>query len=171
VRFSFDFLSPFMVYDRVPWYAASTWLMPVLCASLGALLLTALVWPVAAIVRRRYRAPLALDPGAVRAYVWSRIGALAILAAITVWGIFVALILNDTGTLGGKLDPLLVFAQLLSIVAFLAGLALMLWNLAVVWRGQRRWPARLWSVVLALAAVTVLWVALVCKLMSIGTDY
>ncbi|HYB64107.1 MAG TPA: serine hydrolase domain-containing protein, partial [Steroidobacteraceae bacterium] len=28
VRFSFDFLSPFMVYDRVPWYASSAWLMP-----------------------------------------------------------------------------------------------------------------------------------------------
>jgi hypothetical protein len=40
-----------------------------------------------------------------------------------------------------------------------------------VWRGQRRWPARLWSIVLALSAVFALWVGLVCKLLVVGTDY
>jgi len=171
VRFSFDFLSPFMVYDRVPWYESSAWLMPLLLASLVALALTAIVWPVAALVRRRYRAPLALDPKSLRAWRWSRIAALAIVAALCVWGLFVSLIAKDTGTLGGKLDPLLVFAQLFSIVAFVGGSVAMLWNLVVVWRGQRRWPAKLWSVVLTLAAFTVLWVGLVARLMVVGTDY
>jgi len=46
-----------------------------------------------------------------------------------------------------------------------------LWNLTAVWRGQRRWPAKVWSVVLVLATVTVLWAGLVCKLLSVGTDY
>jgi CubicO group peptidase (beta-lactamase class C family) len=171
VRFSFDFLSPFMVFDRVPWYSSSTWLMPLFLGSFAAMLLTVLVWPVAAIVRRRYQAPLALEPGARRAYLGSRIGALAIVATLAIWGLFVMLILKDTGTLGGRLDPLLVLAQLLSIVAFIGGLAAMLWNLLAVWRGQRRWPAKTWSVVLALASVFVLWVALICKLLVIGTDY
>ncbi|HVH83181.1 MAG TPA: serine hydrolase domain-containing protein [Steroidobacteraceae bacterium] len=172
VRFSFDFLSPFMVFDRAPWYASSLWLTPLVCASLAALLLTALVWPVAAIVRRRYQAPLALEPKALRAYLWSRIGALAIVAALGVWGLFMVLILNDTGTLGGRLDPLLLLAQLLGIVAFLGGIGVMLWNLLAVWRGAgRRWPAKLWSVVLVVAAVAVLWVGLVAKLMSVGTNY
>jgi len=171
VRFSFDFLSPFMVYERAPSYSAGTWLMPVFVASCVAMLLTVLVWPAAAIVRRRYHAPLALDPGSMRAYLWSRIGALATVAALGIWTLFVVLILKDTGTLGGRLDPLLVLAQLLSIVAFIGGLALMLWNLVAVWRGQRRWPAKVWSIVLALSAVLVLWVALVCKLLVVGTDY
>jgi CubicO group peptidase (beta-lactamase class C family) len=171
VRFSFDFLSPFMVFDRTPWYASSGWLMPLLCVGFAALLLTALMWPVAAIVRRRYHAPLALEPAALRAYRWSRIGAVAIVVALAVWGLFLSLVLNDTGTLGGRLDPLLLFAQLLGIVAFPGGLVVMLWNLVVVWRGQRRWPAKVWSVTLVLAAVTVLWAGLVCRLVSVGTDY
>jgi CubicO group peptidase (beta-lactamase class C family) len=171
VRFSFDFLSPFMVFDRAPWYSSSAWLTPVFTASFAAMLLTLLVWPAAAIVRRRYHAPLALDPPSRRAYLASRIGAAAIVAALGVWGLFVMLILKDTGTLGGRLDPLLILAQLLSIVAFIGGLAAMLWNLAAVWRGQRRWPARVWSVVLALSSVFVLWVALVAKLLVVGTDY
>jgi hypothetical protein len=135
------------------------------------MLLTVLVWPVAAIVRRRYQAPLALEPAARRAYLGSRIGALAIVATLAIWGLFMMLILKDTGTLGGRLDPLLVLAQLLSIVAFIGGLAAMLWNLVAVWGGERCWPAKTWSIVLALSSVFVLWVALICKLLVIGTDY
>ncbi len=171
VRFSFDFLSPFIVFDRTPWYLSSARLMPLLMASVAALLITVLVWPLAAIVRRRYHAPLALEPGSWRAYLGSRIGAVAIVATLGIWGLFIMLILKDTGTLGGRLDPLLILAQLLSIVAFIGGLAAMLWNLIAVWRGQRRWPAKVWSVVLALSSVFVFWVALVCKLLVVGTDY
>jgi magnesium-transporting ATPase (P-type) len=145
--------------------------MPLLIASFAALVLTVLLWPVGAIVRRRYKAPLALDAGSMSAYRWSRIGSVAIVAALCLWGLFVVLILNDTGSLGGRLDPLLILAQLLSVVAFWGGLALMLWNLAVVWRGQRRWPAKLWSIVLVIAALTTLWVGLELKLLHFGIQY
>jgi CubicO group peptidase (beta-lactamase class C family) len=171
VRFSFDFLSPFEVFDRAPWYAASSWLMPLFIVSFVAMLLTVLIWPAAAAVRRRYHAPLALDAASMRAYRWSRFGALATVVALGTWMLFLVLILKDTGTLGGKLDPLLILAQLLSIVAFIGGLAVMLWNLIAVWRGARAWPAKTWSIVLALSAVFILWVALVCKLLVVGTDY
>ena len=171
VRFSFDFLSPFEVFDRAPWYSRGTWLMPLFLVSFVAMLLTVLVWPVAAIVRRRYQAPLSLDPLSRRAYLASRIGAVAIVAALGIWGLFVMLILKDTGTLGGRLDPLLVLAQLMSIVAFIGGLAVMLWNVMAVWGGERRWPAKVWSLVLVLSSVFVLWVAWVCKLLVVGTDY
>ena len=171
VRFSFDFLSPFEVFDRAPWYAASSWLMPLFVVSFAAMLLTVLIWPAAAVVRRRYHAPLALDAASMRAYRWSRFAALATVVALGTWMLFLVLIIRDTGTLGGKLDPLLILAQLLSIVAFIGGLAVMLWNLVAVWRGKRAWPAKTWSIVLALSAVFILWVALVCKLLVVGTDY
>ncbi|HKF96830.1 MAG TPA: serine hydrolase domain-containing protein, partial [Steroidobacteraceae bacterium] len=67
VRWSFDLLSPFMVFDPVPWYASSAWLMPLLLASLAALVLTVLLWPVSAWVRRRYQSPLSLDAPSLRA--------------------------------------------------------------------------------------------------------
>jgi len=171
VRFSFDLLSPFMVFERVPWYAASTWLVPLFGIGVAALLLTALVWPVAALVRRRYRAPLTLAPAALRAYRWSRIAAVAMLAGLALWLLILTLIIKDTNSLNGRLDPLLWFAQLFGALAFWGGLALMLWNLKAVWGGQRRWPAKVWSVVLVISAGAVLWVALVCKLLSFGTHY
>jgi CubicO group peptidase (beta-lactamase class C family) len=171
VLFSFNEISPFMVFDRVPWYANGSWLKPLFGASFAALLLTVLMWPAAAIVRRRYHAPLALDAGSLRAYRWSRIGSVAIVVALGVWGLFLALILNDTGSLGGRLDPLLILAQVLSVVGFWGGLALVLWNLAAVWSGQRRWPAKVWSIVLVIAAITTLWVGLEFRLLHFGVQY
>src|ERR1700678_3194027 len=95
VRFSFDEISPFMVFDRVPWYKDGAWLTPASCAGLGALAITALLWPIAAIVRRRYGATLALDPGALRAYRWSKIGAIVILAGLALWAWTISRMLND----------------------------------------------------------------------------
>ncbi len=171
VRFSIDELSPFMVFDRVPWYQDGTWLTPLLYASIGALALTALFWPAAAIVRRRYGARLALDSVSLRAFRVSRFAAILILAGLGLWAFVLARMLNDLNYLGSKSDLLIVLAQMLGAVAFIGGLAAMLWNLARVWTGKRRWPARLWSVVLVLAAATVLWVALAFHLIGFGLNY
>jgi CubicO group peptidase (beta-lactamase class C family) len=171
VRFSFDLLSPFMVFERVPWYANSAWLLPLFGIGVAALLLTALVWPVAALVRRRYKAPLPLAPSALRAYRWSRIASILMLAGLATWLLIFTRILKDTNSLSAHLDPLLWFAQIFGAVVFFGGVAVMLWNLKEVWRGSRRWPAKTWSVVLVISAGAVLWAALACKLLSFGTNY
>jgi hypothetical protein len=171
VRWSFDLLSPFMVFDRVPWYANGAWLMPLFVASVGALLLTVLLWPVTYWVRRRYQAPLQLNPASLKAYRWSKIAALLILAALGLWVLALALMLKNNNYLDGRLDPLLWWNEIFGAVAFFGGLIAMLWNLRTVWTGGRRWPARLWSVVLSLAALTVLWVALIFKLIHFGAGF
>jgi CubicO group peptidase (beta-lactamase class C family) len=171
VRFSFDMISPFIVLDRAPWYQNSSWLMPALCASLAALLLTTLLWPISAIVRRRYGATLALDPRSLRAYRLSKIGAALISAALIVWAVTITLMLKEVSNLGPKFDPIVRFAQLFGLIAFIGGFALMLWNLWVVWQGTRRWPAKIWSIVLVLSAFIVLWVAFAFKLIGFGLNY
>ena len=104
VRFSMDELSPFMVFDRVPRYANNAWLMPLLVASIAALLLTALLWPVTAWVRRRYQSPLHLDDPSFRAYRWSKISALLILLTLGLWALTFVLMLKDNNNLDGRLD-------------------------------------------------------------------
>lgn len=171
VRFSFDELSPFMVFERVPWYQNSAWLLPLLCASLAALLLTGLAWPIAAIVRRRYGATLALDPKSLRAYRWSKIAAIVIFAALATWALTVTLMIKDIGNLSAKYDSHVRFAQIFGIIAFIGGFGVMLWHLWTVWNGTRRWPAKLWSVVLVVAAFFVLWTAVVFNLIGFGLYY
>jgi CubicO group peptidase (beta-lactamase class C family) len=171
VRFSFDELSPFMVFERVPWYQNAAWLLPLLCASLAALAITGLTWPFTAIVRRRYGATLALDPKSLLAYRWSKVAAIVIFAALATWALTVTLMIKDINNLGSKFDSTVRFAQIFGIIAFIGGFGVMLWHLSTVWSGTRRWPAKLWSVVLVLAAFFVLWTAVVFNLIGFGLYY
>ena len=171
VRFSIDLLSPFMVFDRVPWYQDSAWLIPLLGASVAAFALTALAWPIAAIVRRRYGATLALDADALRAFRLSKIAAIVILAALATWTVTLVLMLKDINNLSSKFDSAVRFAQIFGIIAFIGGFGVLLWHLWTVWSGTRRWPAKVWSIVLALAAFAVLWAAVAFKLIGFGLYY
>jgi hypothetical protein len=143
----------------------------VLCASLGALAITALMWPIAAIVRRRYGATLALDPYSLRAYRLSKIAAILILAALGTWALTLARMIKDINNLGSTFDAAVHFAQLFGLIIFIGGFGSMLWNLWTVWSGARRWPAKVWSIVLTLAAFMVLWVAVAFNLISFGVLY
>jgi CubicO group peptidase (beta-lactamase class C family) len=171
VRWSFDLLSPFMVFDPVPWYASSAWLMPLLLTSVAALLLTALLWPITAWVRRRYESPLRLDGSSFRAYRCSKLGAVLILCALGLWTLTLVMMFKNNNDLDGRLDWLVWLDEIFGTLVFIGGLLAMLWNLRKVWGGERRWPARAWSVVLSLSAASVLWVAIVCRFISFGTNY
>ncbi|MGH8238819.1 MAG: serine hydrolase domain-containing protein, partial [Steroidobacteraceae bacterium] len=158
VRFSIDGVSPFMVLDRTPWYSNAAWLKPLFFAGLAALSMTALLWPIAALVRRRYGSTLALDKRELGAFRLSRVGAIAILAALVVWAIAIALLTSDVNNVTARFDPVIWFAEVFGSIGLIGGFALMVWHLWVVWTGERRWPAKAWSVVLVLSAFLVLWV-------------
>jgi CubicO group peptidase (beta-lactamase class C family) len=171
VRWSFDFVSPFMVFDRVPWYRDSSWLLPLLCFSFGVLLLTALFWPITAIVRRHYSRPLVLEPTAFRADHYSKISAILILAGLVLWTVLLGLILTETSNLSSKLDLLFWLAEIFGAIVFIGGLVAMLWNLKAVWTGKRRWPAKVWSIALTISALIVVWIGFAFKLIHFGTNY
>ena len=171
VRFSIDELSPFIVFDRAPWYQDTSWLLPVFIVSAAALLLTVIFWPITAIVRRSYGAALNLDAPSYRAYRRGKIGAVAMVVAMIVWSTTIGLMLSDYNRLSTKFDGVLYFTQALGIVGFIGGFVLILLNLRAVWTHPRRWPARLWSIMLALAAFFVLWVGFVFNLMRMGANY
>jgi CubicO group peptidase (beta-lactamase class C family) len=171
VRFSIDGISPFMVLYRPPWYRDTGWLRPAFFVSVAALLLTALFWPVAALTRRSFRAPLALDKPGLRAYRLSKFAALLIVIALAFWAATLGLMLKDYNNFGSRFDPVVRTAQIFGVVAFVGGFVLILVNLRTVWTGTRRWPARLWSVVLGCSAFIVLWAAIAFKLISFGTNY
>ena len=171
VRWSFDFVSPFMVFDRVPWYRDSSWLLPLLCFSFGVLLLTALFWPITAIVRRHYSRPHVLEPTAFRADHYSKISAILILAGLVLWTVLLGLILTETSNLSSKLDLLFWLAEIFGAIVFIGGLVAMLWNLKAVWTGKRRWPAKVWSIALTISALTVVWIGFAFKLIHFGTNY
>jgi CubicO group peptidase (beta-lactamase class C family) len=167
VRWSFNPVAPFMVWDRAPWYRDAAWLMPAFLAALVVVVLTALSWPVGAISRRRFRAAISVSGPDLQAYRWVRGFCWLVLAALGGWAWLFLSLGADTQVGGGILWPL----QIAGALGFAGLCAAALWNLQRVWQSNRGWFARLWSVLLVLAALMTLWVTLSFHLISFGAQY
>jgi CubicO group peptidase (beta-lactamase class C family) len=171
VRFSFDGLSPFMVFERTPAYRSPAWLVPLLTVGLIALLLTSLAWPVSALVRRHYGVPYRLAGEDARAHRWIRIASTAAVAVFVAWATTAGMMMTNFNLLKPSMDPWLWFLQLASLIVFVGGAVLGLWNAWVVVRSSRKWYAKVWAVVLALSLLVVLWVALTHHLIAFDVNY
>ncbi|MBV8500449.1 MAG: serine hydrolase [Paucibacter sp.] len=106
------------IFEPVPALAGTTALV-LFCASLATVVLTSLLWPVAAVLRRRHGIT-AKPPMPVSAVRWASVLSLV---ALVLWGVVVAGLddLKDT-TLS------LPLAQIVTLVAFVGGLLAALWH-------------------------------------------
>lgn len=171
VRWSFDTVSPFTVFDRTPWYLDRSWLLPVAGASLFIVLLTALAWPIGAIARRRYKFAQPFEGRVLKVQRLLHGFAWAALIALGLWATFITVAFAELHKLGGPLDWLLYTVQILTPIALFGLLALAGWNLWLGWRGKRGWFSKLWSVLLLLSALILVWVAIGFQLIGFGTLY
>lgn len=170
-RWSFDTVSPFMMFDRVPWYKNPAWLAPAFFTALGLLFLGALSWPAGAIARKRFKVAQSLEGKKLRNQrVWLGWQWLTV-ATVAGWIGFVSVGFSSLELLGGPLDPLLLTLQVLSPIAF-AGLVLLAgWNLLGSFKEKRGWFSKVWAVAMLFSAVIILWVALGYHLIGFGTNY
>ncbi len=101
-RFSIDEISPFTVYEPSRWWRSPGWLVPAVEFAFTALLLTALLWPVAAIVRRRNNLKLDLVGRDERGRVLSRVAAVVVTVVSLAWvGLFISLSSQDRDARAG----------------------------------------------------------------------
>jgi CubicO group peptidase (beta-lactamase class C family) len=171
VRFGIDSSSPFMLFEPVPWYSSSVWLTPALAASLLALLLTALFWPITALVRRHYAVRPGRSLAEWRAYRLTRALAGLAVAVIVAWPVFASALLGDFSSLNGELDGVLIALRIITPLILVGLLGAAIWHLVLVWRGAPGKFARVWSIVLLLSSVVLLWIALVFHLIGYGTAF
>ena len=171
VRWSADGESPFVVFDRVPGARASSWLLPLLYLSIAILLLTFLYWPAAWFVRRRYRAAIGVEGHARKAYRATRLMAGLDVAVLVGWLVFVTIAGSSVTLLTSDSDLWLRLLQIASIVIIPGAVGVAAWNVWLTWRDGRRWPRKLWSALILLAALVVLYFALLCHLISTAGGY
>jgi CubicO group peptidase (beta-lactamase class C family) len=171
VRFSVDSASPYIAFDRAPWHLSTAWLTPAMLASLGALLLTAIAWPAAALVRRRYGVKTDLAPAALKSYRLTRGFAALAVGVMLGWILFVSSLVSDFSSLSGELDWALVTLQIATPIIFLGLLASAIWNIRHVWTSKRGRFAKFWSLVLLLSAVILLWIGIGFHLIGFGTRF
>ena len=170
VRFSVSMVSPFMIWYPEPWHRNSALLLPLLYASLLILFLTAVLWPVRWLVRRKFGATLALEKRPLLSYRLVRGFAWLILVVLIGW-LAVLSSLGELSRLNSGFDPILYLMQFMTFVALLGGLAVVIWDAWQVWRAKRGWKAKLWSVLLVFAVLVLVWIGFAFHLLDFGANY
>lgn len=169
VRFGYD-PYPFMLLEPVPGWMSASWLLPLWIASLVMIALTTLAWPVSALVRRHYKVAYGLTGRDATAHHRIRLAALFVLLSMIAVGVTLGLMFSDFKYMAPGIERWVFVLRLVTLIALVIGALTALWNAWVVLRSQRRWPAKLWSLLLAISFLTTLWVGLIFKLAGFGGD-
>ncbi|GHC08741.1 serine hydrolase domain-containing protein [Thermomonas carbonis] len=168
-RFSVDGLAAIMVFQRQPGWVSL--LVPLAVASLLALLLTVLAWPVSALVRRHYGVRYALTGGDARSHRAVRIAALLVLASVLSILWLVVSMMSDLNMMTPDMDGTVIGLRLFALVMLPVGTLVGLWNAKNVLASHRSRWAKLWSIVLAIAFLSLLWIGLRHHLMGFSAFY
>lgn len=171
VRWSSDYFSPFMVFDRVPAHKDGSWILPVGGLALLVLFLTVLAWPIGWWNRRRFKAQFPLSGKALKAYRATRITSLAVLAVLAGWSVAFYLALTGARFLTGLLDPWLWLLQIGGLILHLALVAATLWNLSIALRDGSRWGRKVWAILMVAAALVLTYIAFTFGLFSMTVNY
>ena len=87
------------------------------------------------------------------------------------WAGVITLLFKDLENLAGALDTWLWLLQILGAIILFGAVGLAAWSAYLTWTDGRRWPRKLWSVLLVLATLTVLYVAANFGLLSMTVAY
>ncbi|WP_372783190.1 serine hydrolase domain-containing protein [Phenylobacterium sp.] len=169
--FGEDDLAAIMVFQPVPFAASSAWNVPLLIGMCGVLLAMLALWPVQALVRRRYGQSFPLSGRTAMLYRAVRVaGLLDLLALAGYVGIAQAastkIYLFD--------DALDIWLRLLQLVCLLGviGAGLSVWNAVRVWtEAGRSWWAKTSVTGIMLALLAFVWFVVSLQLVSPGLNY
>ncbi|MBY8826000.1 serine hydrolase domain-containing protein [Sphingomonas colocasiae] len=170
IMLGFDIAAP-QAFIPAPAWRSPSWLMPALLASLALLLINGLAWPVRAMVRRRYGAALAYAGSAATFYRLTRALSLAAIAAILTFLATLTYMTADIERFSEAMDPWLLCVKLAAVAIFAGGSAAALYDLAAHWSARKSWAGRLWSVLIALAFIVLLWIAFAFNLTNFSGHY
>jgi CubicO group peptidase (beta-lactamase class C family) len=174
VRIANGDYAPIFVFDRVSGGKDSAWLLPALLVSIAVLFLTAVLWPVTALVRRKYGAAFPLSGPEAKSYRAARAGALAILAVGLGWTMVIMVGLKQLDFFGPAAAPWMFLLGILGPLLILAALAGAAWDAWMVWtrrKGLGSWLARLWSAALVLSVLCCAWVVLAFHMYGPNSHY
>ena len=72
---------------------------------------------------------------------------------------------------GGGADPFFWLLQILSLIVFVLAVPVTAWTVWQTWRDKRRWTRKIWSILVFLAALMVLYFAARFNLMAMTVHY
>lgn len=171
VRWSMDFMSPFMVFDRVPALRNSAWILPIGGASIVVMLLTALSMPVGWIVRRRHRLAHHLQGHARKVALAVQLSAIACLVVLAGWGGIVASLEATLDNATDVLDSWMWILQIGGLITFLTGLVASTRNLQLAFKHGQGYTRKIWSVLFLAATLLLTYLLAAFNLFSMSVSY
>jgi len=170
ILFGFD-VAPPQAFIPSPGWRSPAWLMPALLLSLAILLINGLSWPVGAIVRRRFKAPLRYTGRAATLYRITRALSLGAIVAICTLVATLTYMAADIERFSEAMDPWLLVVKLATVAIFVLGAIASLYDLVAHWRAPRGWAGRIWSILVAAGFVILVWIAFAYHLTNFGSHY
>lgn len=167
--FSIAGFAPIIEFLPAPAALNAAWIMPMLYAALGIVLLTALSWPIIALTRRRYRHDPGLRGAALRLHRASRATAWILILVVVGWLALLQVVETDVSALDGRLDPWMRVLQLMTLLG-IVGAALTIVSTRATFARPGRW-AKLWAVLLVLAVLFLAWFAVDAGLLTLDLEY
>jgi hypothetical protein len=87
------------------------------------------------------------------------------------WVVFVLMAASGENLLTGGFDAVVIAIEVISILGYVGGTLALLWATSQAWSLRRPWVARLWTLVLALSGLVLLWTAYTHHFMNFYLKY
>ncbi len=159
---------PAIVYMQAPLLENGRLVETVLVVIAVVFLLALVLWPVAALVRRRYGLTLELGPADGRMRRLVKLACAINLAVLLGWTIFFSVAGRQPGNLSDELRPALDLLMGMEILG-VAGSLVVIYNGLRSWRRRERWWwTRVTNLSIALAGIGYLWLVFSMNLLKIG---
>ena len=162
---------PFMVFDRVSSLKSSMVVLVLIGFMLTIFLLTLILWPVAAIIRRRYAVRLDRTPQENRRRRLIRLVCAIDLLLLIVYGLFVAEGFESISALTSKNDVIINVFQAIAVLAAIASLYVIYLALKAWSNPARRFWGRLHDTAIAISCIIFVWVLFFGHLLDFSLNY
>jgi CubicO group peptidase (beta-lactamase class C family)/fluoride ion exporter CrcB/FEX len=162
---------PILAFESVPWYSDARLLIPAILGSLIIMLLTLILWPIGALVRRHYGRKLELSPGGRKL----RLGVMLVCALDLIFLITFAVLLSYASEhlwiLSDGLDPWLRVLQVIGWIGALGTLIVFVNAVRSWFSAKRRIWYKLYASVLVVACIAIVWFELLAHLLKPNMRY
>jgi CubicO group peptidase (beta-lactamase class C family) len=152
-------------------WESKTWRLPLLSAAIGMLFLTALFWPIKAILRRRYGQRFELSGREAQLYRLTRIAALIDVLFVAGWTIFLTSGLSDLDTFAPTSDWKIRLIQLVGLIGVIGTVPVVLNFLTALGDPMRRWWTKATDGLVALSAAVFVYFTFAYHLLSLSLNY
>jgi CubicO group peptidase (beta-lactamase class C family) len=166
-----DMVPPILVLQPVPFWRVAKFNYALLAAAAAMLALTALFWPLKALLRWRYERPFGLAGRRAMLYRLTRIVAVIDVALLAGWGAFLLMGQAHLAVFDAPSDRYLRGLQILGVLGLAGAIVPTLEFVTALRDPQRPWWTKATDGLVALAALSIVWFVLSLDLITRSLNY